>query len=630
MRISALEVVGLRSIEKANLTFDNVTVLIGGNNAGKSTLLHALRLFFEAAPKITPDDFHRRETESIEIIATFDQLTAGENEEFGSAVHDGKLTVSRTLSNEKENNLTYSVRAKTYPPFDAIRAETNKTNMRTAFNDIADATEGLDRASNAEQVAENMRQWEQDNPDKLEFSYVRGFFGAPNVANGKLKKKTSLHFIPAVADVQEETSDAKRSPIIGLLSEIAKQTYENREEVKNFIEKTQTDFDSLVSPDKFPQLGAISESLTSTIQKYYSDSRLLADWKSEEGVKFSFPQPAIKVEDSGFLSGLEHVGHGLQRAALFSVIEFLAQSQAATTEEEFDEAQSDIILLIEEPEIYQHPHKQKLVSAAFRYICEEFSKSTGIRFQVVFATHSEKFVDIEHFHTARIMRKTVFDGNVDHSISALTIRECSQFFANLVQKDPMPDHAFLAKLHIFSREICEGFFAQKVILVEGVTDKAILEGVYQSLNRDCIAEGIVIVSVEGKTKMDKPFYIFNKLGIPTYAVFDSDANSGDKKPGTNRLLQLIAGIEEPINYPSGCFARCAAFERNLEGYTKQICGDQWQQTFQEIADDMDLHVSDVCKTPQAVNRVVENLRAAGTKFPMFEDIVVKVDELIAW
>ena len=156
MRVSALEVFGLRSVEKAGLTFDNVTVLIGGNNAGKSTLLHALRLFFEAAPKVTPDDFHRREIESIEIVVTFDQLTAGENEEFGSAVHDGKLTISRTLSNEKENNLTYSVRAKTYPPFDAIRTETNKTSMRTVFNTIADATEGLDRASNAEQVLENM------------------------------------------------------------------------------------------------------------------------------------------------------------------------------------------------------------------------------------------------------------------------------------------------------------------------------------------------------------------------------------------------------------------------------------------------------------------------------------------
>lgn len=178
--------------------------------------------------------------------------------------------------------------------------------------------------------------------------------------------------------------------------------------------------------------------------------------------------------------------------------------------------------------------------------------------------------------------------------------------------------------------MCEGFFAQKVILVEGVTDKAILEGVYQSLGRDCTAEGIVIVSADGKTKMDKPFYIFNKLGIPTYAVFDSDANSGDKKPGANRLLQAVAGIKDPTDFPYGCFERCAAFENNLEAYTKQICGAQWQQTFQEIADDMGLHLSDVCKTPLAVNRVVGKLRGAGTAFPMFDDIVGKVDQLAAW
>ncbi|WP_209428063.1 AAA family ATPase, partial [Pararhodobacter sp. SW119] len=93
MRVSSLELTGLRSIAKANLTFSDVTVLIGGNNAGKSTLLHALRLFFDAAPKLSKDDFHKRETESIEIIVTFDHLTPGEIEEFGSAVHDGKLTI---------------------------------------------------------------------------------------------------------------------------------------------------------------------------------------------------------------------------------------------------------------------------------------------------------------------------------------------------------------------------------------------------------------------------------------------------------------------------------------------------------------------------------------------------------
>lgn len=629
MQIRTLNVTGLRSINNASLTFDDVTVLIGSNNAGKSTLMFALKLFFEASPKWAADDFHLREAEAIEIVITFDNLTPSEREEFGTAVQGDTLTISRTLSNDKDVNLTYSVLAQTYEPFNAVRSEANKTAARAAFNAIADETDSLERATNANQMIEHMLAWEQDNHDHLSASYVRGFFGAPNVANGKLRKKTNLHLIPAVANVSEETSDNKRSPIINLLADIAKQTFENRQEVRDFIERTQTEFEGIVAPEKFPQLGTISENLTSSIQRYYGDARLLADWQSDEGVTFSYPRPVIKVEDGGFLSGLENVGHGLQRAALFSVIEFLAQSTAEENGEEFEEAQSDIVLLIEEPEIYQHPHKQKLISDAFRTVCEGFSTATGIRFQVIFATHSEKFVDIGNFHTARIVRKEIDDGIVRHNISSMTLGACAEYFAGLQDRDPMPDQAFRAKLHIFSRELCEGFFAQKVILVEGVTDKAILEGVYKAQGRDNISEGIVIISADGKTKIDKPFYIFNKLGVPTYAVFDSDANSGDKKPIANRLLQLIAGVANPTDYPHGCFDHFAAFERNLEGYTKDVAGDGWQESFQAVADDLELHLSDICKTPQAVNSVVTRLRDEGTEFLMFDEIIKKVDQLNA-
>lgn len=629
MQIRSLNVTGLRSINNASLTFDDVTVLIGSNNAGKSTLMLALKLFFEASPKWTADDFHRREAEAIEIVVTFDNLTPDEREKFGTAVQNNELTISRSLSNDKEVNLTYSVLAQTYEPFNAVRSESNKTTARAAFNAIADATEGLERATNADQMVEHMLAWELANPGTLNPSYVRGFFGAPNVANGKLRKKTNLHFIPAVANVSEETSDNKRSPIINLLADIAKQTFENRQEVKDFIEKTKAEFEGIVAPDNFPQLGTISQNLTSTIQRYYSDSRLLADWQSDDGVTFSYPRPVIKVEDGGFLSGLENVGHGLQRAALFSVIEFLAQSTAEENGEEFEEAQSDIVLLIEEPEIYQHPHKQKLIGDAFRTVCEGFSAATGIRFQVVFATHSEKFVDIGNFHTARIVRKEIDDGIVRHNISAMTLGACSEYFAGLLNRDPMSDQAFRAKLHIFSRELCEGFFAQKVILVEGVTDKAILEGVYKAQGRDNISEGIVIVSADGKTKMDKPFYIFNKLGIPTYAVFDSDANSGDKKPQANKLLQSIAGVDDPTDYPNGCFDHFAAFERNLERYTKHVTGDAWEETFQAVAEELELHLTDICKTPHAVDSVVTRLRDGGAEFLMFDEIIEKVDQLNA-
>lgn len=189
MQIRSLDVTGLRSINNASLTFDDVTVLIGSNNAGKSTLMFALKLFFEASPKWTADDFHRRETDAIEIVVTFDNLTPSEREEFGTAVQGDTLTISRTLSNDKDVNLTYSVLAQTYEPFNAVRSEANKTTARAAFNAIADITDGLERAANANQMIESMLAWEQDNPGSLNPSYVRGFFGAPNVANGKLERR---------------------------------------------------------------------------------------------------------------------------------------------------------------------------------------------------------------------------------------------------------------------------------------------------------------------------------------------------------------------------------------------------------------------------------------------------------
>lgn len=627
MQIRALEVSGFRSIREAKIDFDDVTVLVGSNNAGKSSFLHALRLFFEAAPKVTLDDFYKREAESIEITVTFDNLTPDELEEFGGAVIEGKLSVSRTLSNDKDSNLSYSVRAKAFPAFAPIRAETSKSKQRDAYNELVGQLPGLSKVTSSDQALENMSQWEGENQDKLESVYVRGFFGAPNVANGKLKKKTGLHFVPAVANVSEETSDAKKSPIILLLADIARQTYENRQEVKDFIAQTKANYDGLVSPGNFPQLAQISEKLTGAIKRYYSDSKLLADWHSEEGVRFAFPQPAIMVEDAGFLSALTHVGHGLQRAALFSVVEFLATSTAQPGQEEFAAPQSDIILLIEEPEIYQHPHKQKLVSDAFRRLCEGFNAATGIRFQVVFATHSEKFLDIHKFHNARIVRREDVGGELVHSVAALSVSECSTYFAQLVNKDPMPDQAFVAKLHIFSREVCEGFFARKVILVEGVTDKAILEGAYRSAGRDHLAEGILIASVDGKTKMDKPLYIFNRLGIPAYAVFDSDANSANKKTKVNKYIQAICGVTEPEEFPDGCFERFAAFDTNLEKYLKDSCGELYEQTFDEVAGEFGLHKDDVCKTPFAILQVVSRLRAHGKAFEKFDQIIGMVDQL---
>lgn len=629
MKISHLTISNLRSVANMNLSFSKVTTLIGGNNAGKSTVLRALQIFFEPAPKMDDDDFHNREAPEILVTIEFKDFTPAELVEFNTAIIGDSMTVTRSFTRAKdENHLQYSVTAMCFPGFDAIRAETNGTQKKSLYNALAKELDGLEVVARVDEIADRLAQWEAHNQNQLGRQSVRSFFGVPNVACGKLRKKTSVHYVPAVADASQETNDPRKSPIIVLLAEIAKQVYENREEVRLFVEQSNADFSRITNPENFPQLANISEQLTTTIQKYYRDSKLLANWEQTEGLRVSFPQPVIKIEDNGFISGLQNVGHGLQRAALFSVIEFLASRGSRPEDgERFETAQSDIILLIEEPEIYQHPIKQQVIHDAFHKICTDFNKDTGIRFQIIFTTHSEKFIGMSKFQSARILRKSVEAGLTTHSCSAIEIEKCSEYFAAQVGQPQLSDAAFEAKMHIFSRELCEGFFASKVILVEGVCDKAVIEGAYRAAGRSPEAEGIAILSVDGKTKMDKPLYIFRKLGIPTYPVFDSDVAKRDKRTRINKLIQLIVGVENPADFPDGIFEKFGSYGTDMEGYFKEACGDMWEGQLSIHKEEYGFEKDDICKTPNVVAKICDELRKSGKAFDRLDQIIQRVDEL---
>jgi hypothetical protein len=219
----------------------------------------------------------------------------------------------------------------------------------------------------------NIRAWEENNPAELTYKKIKGFFGARNVANGKLKKKTAVRFVPDVKETFEEATDPKRSPVIGLLNEIVRQTFENKKDFTDFIEQANIRLAELTDPKSVPQLSGISERLTKTVGKYYADTNLIADLNKADEISVNFPSPVIGVVHRGLKVDVGFVGHGLQRAIFFALVQFLAEEQAEQIDrgeitQQFTEAFSDIILLIEEPEIYQHPLKQVLFYDAFKEI----------------------------------------------------------------------------------------------------------------------------------------------------------------------------------------------------------------------------------------------------------------------
>ncbi len=309
----------------------------------------------------------------------------------------------------------------------------------------------------------------------------------------------------------------------------------------------------LTSPDAVPALAEINERLTSILRRYYRDSAISATWAAIEDIPVNLPPADIAVTDHGFKTSIDGVGHGLQRAIILTVLQYLAESNISTNDGiEFEEPQSDIIIAIEEPELYQHPTKQRLFKQVLRGLAGAFNKMSGIRVQVVYTTHSALLVDFPSFSDIRLVRRNLGAETPDVVVSQAKLSDCSQSLARsigLTDGEAMGEAMLLSRMHVVGSELSEGFFARCVVIVEGISDKAILEAYFGQLGRDPKEEGIVLVHVEGKSKLDRPSVVFTSLGVPNYLIFDNDRKNETKPTeavksiASNRQLQILSGVD---------------------------------------------------------------------------------------
>ena len=639
MQISCVEVKNFRALKSASIDFGSVTSLLGENNSGKSAFLKAVDLFFSGSPKVTERDFHAGDySEDIEVTLKFHRLTPHEQELFQSNLIDDGLTVTRTLSlRDGGEHGRFSVDTHANPAFAECRNESGKTPKREKYRELQKEFE-LPNVKNADEIEGKLAEWEAANPEALK--RVRGAFrGFQNVAAGQLKAKTDFILVEAVKDAHSDIGQGQKSPIIDILNTITRQTIENNREFQSFVEDANRQLAELTSPDRFGVLAEIGGALTSILQNYYKDSELITTWDPVTEMPVSFPSPKVDVRNHNFTTGIDRVGHGLQRAVILTVLEYVAKHRMEIEgdAEAFVEPQSDIILGIEEPEIYQHPTKQRLFRQVLRNLADGFSVATGIRMQVIYVTHSPLFVDLPTCSDIRVIRRISEDGGQQNvAVSKVTLGQCSGLLAGYLGKDPMGDAAFAAKLHTFTPEIAEGFFCQAVVLVEGVSDKALLEGVFRQRGRDPLAEGIVIANVEGKNKLDKPALIFRELGIPAYVIFDNDQKPEKKKSkdpvSMNRLLQKVCGVDdgECTDWPSGVFGSFAAWDGTVEKYIQQVVGEEiYEKVRDDVGTEYELVGADCVKSPAVAADMLSRFVGEGHKFDDLDDIVVAIDNLLS-
>ena len=673
MRIKSVSVKNFRCIKELTVEMADLTALVGRNGSGKSSILHALNAFYDTRAIISEHDFFNGSISTpIEITVEHHDLNQDEKSEFASFLNGETFAVTKKvfLENGKLEQKLFA-ESKQIPAIADIRRVKSVTEKRKQWNQLVDENELPEigpKWVRGDELDILMDAYEQNHPELTELIQQEvQFFGATNIGGGKLDKYTKFIYIPAVRDAADDSADKKGSLLFQLLDLIVMRRFRARKDVRSLQSEFSDRLKTLYERDKLGEFEELATGISQTLQVYVPNAKLAL--RVMEPTLPEIPNPATIAEliEDEYSGSIDRKGHGLQRALIFSLLQHLAVAQPIEPDEEsqdgedgeekLEEADSsgvtdnmqaapqtvgpDLIIAIEEPELYQHPLRARHLSNILLSMSQESTMGPGGQNQILYTTHSPYLVDLQRFDQLRIMRKYKQDPGEPPctTVASYSLQSAAEKLADLTgkPKEQFSAESFRARAYsVMTQSVNEGFFADAVVLVEGNTEVAVLLVVAQRLNYDFFSKGIAIVPVEGKNKIDRAAVVFMGLQIPTYVIFDADSrHEGTDKErstiATNRLLLRICEATEE-DFPSATAdIKHACFEDDFEAYCKNAIGAPEYEQFRVDAAHAHGYAkpTDGIKNFDVVADLINAIYDAGHRLELVEQIIDRVNQMIA-
>jgi len=242
----------------------------------------------------------------------------------------------------------------------------------------------------------------------------------------------------------------------------------------------------------------------------------------------------------------------------------------------------DLILGIEEPELYQHPNRQRHLARILWQLSQGEIAGVAKRTQVIYSTHSPLFVDLCRFDCVRRLSKASNEERENLPLVTKVSWTSLDSVARDLQaaQDSQPQVPFTAdslRAHmaaLMTPWMNEGFFADVVVLVEGEDERSAILGAALSAGVDLEGKGIAVIPCGGKKSIDRPYLVFSKLGLPTYVIFDGDRGKDENHRAANRCLQRLLSVPEVKDAPPDQITRThAIFEADLDTIIRSGVGE---------------------------------------------------------
>lgn len=456
-------------------------------------------------------------------------------------------------------------------------------------------------------------------------------------------------------EAAEEAAERKGAALSELLDILVRSAIAQREDVKALQAQTQTRYEEIMDPAKLPELQELARRLNDTLRTYVPDASLELPWRAEELIEIPAPRADPRLVEDGYPSTVDRAGHGLQRAFLLTLLQHLAVAQSplpspdadasaggdgsgADAAGEVDQlrnvASPNLILGIEEPELYQHPNRQRHLARILLELASGGIAGVAERTQIIYATHSPLLVDVGHAEQVRVLRKQASDSGKPKvtKVAYTTLDEVAKV---IEQADGKPAGAYSGEslrprlATLMTPWVNEGFFASVAVLVEGEQDRAAVLGVAKADGHDFESKGISIIPCNGKNNLDRPAAIFRSLGIPVYVIWDSDKGGKNPRPESNHKLLRLCGAEAE-DWPHRITDQYACFEQKLETTLRSELGPNLFDSLLEECRDRFGYDEDerALKCPLVVQAIIEKGRGQGGETTTLSQIVSQIVALL--
>ena len=502
MKLISVKLHNFRGILDQEVQFQPYSLLVGPNNAGKSTFIDGIRAFYEK------DGFKFKPSNDFPFLKTADD--------------ESWVELKFQLSDAENDSLadTYKVPEKTLRVRKLFQTKIKSADGKNAGGSIYGyKTDGT----------------LSDEP----------FYGAKNVQSGKFG---DLIYIPAVSKVDEHTKLTGPSALRDLLTDVMSDFVEGGKAYGEFAKSVDT-FASTILKEKTKD----DRSLEGFQESF---NKLLEPWQTKFALRFPPPSAADIIkqmvnwdlldEFHGKAQGVDYYGSGFQRHFIYSLIQLGVQYVGKkATKKTKDFVPSLTLILFEEPEAFLHPPQQEILARSLMAMANKDN------WQVICTTHSSHFVSRNADSIPAIVRMMRSGGNVEafqisdadwsaiisanKAIEAI-VAKYPKMQKKLHQDDVQPEMEAVKHFLWLNADRSGIFFANYALLVEGPTEVALINKLIDDgkiKGADC---GLQVLDCLGKYNIHRFMNLLGHLGIAHSVIHDDDDNK-DEHADLNQLIQ---------------------------------------------------------------------------------------------